>query len=49
MPKNPKKDNPEQSKYFVKTAKELATDKSGKAFERAFQKLAPAKKPVKAK
>ncbi len=49
VPKSPKKDNPRQSKYFMKTAKELATDKSGKVFERAFKKLAPVKKPVKAK
>ncbi len=45
MPKRVKKDDPEQSKRFVETAKELDADKSGKKFDRAFKAINPTKKP----
>ncbi|MFT3806456.1 hypothetical protein [Arenimonas sp.] len=41
--KKPKPDDPEQSKRFEETAKELGVDESGKAFEKAMKKVA--KKP----
>jgi hypothetical protein len=45
VPRKPatKPDNPEQSKRFIEKARELETDKSGKAFERAFKKIVPSK------
>ena len=45
MPRKPapKPDDPEQSKRFTETARELETDETGKKFERAFKKIAPAK------
>jgi hypothetical protein len=41
MPRKPKPppDDPEQSKRFIKAARELGTDETGKAFERAFKKV----------
>ncbi len=44
MPKRVKKDDPEQSKRFVETAKELDADKSVKKFDRAFKAITPVKK-----
>jgi len=33
-------DDPEQSKRFIETAKEIGTDESPEAFERAFGRVA---------
>jgi hypothetical protein len=43
MPRKPaaKPDDPEQSKRFIETAKELGVDESPKAFERLFRKVVP--------
>jgi hypothetical protein len=38
-----KPDDPEQSRRFEEKARELGADESGKSFERAFKKIAPAK------
>jgi hypothetical protein len=38
------KDNPEQSRRFEETARELGVDESGKTFERVFKTVLP-KKP----
>lgn len=35
----------EQSELFIKTARELGVDETGEEFERAFAKIAPAKRP----
>ena len=35
----PKPDDPEQSKRFIKAAREYGTDETGKAFERVFKKI----------
>ncbi len=43
----PKEDNPEQSRRFEEKARELGSDESGKAFERAFKKVVPAQKKKK--
>ena len=42
MTKNtrPKKDDPEQSKRFVETAKKVKAEKGGKAFEKAMATIA---------
>lgn len=37
--KKPKMDNPEQSKRFVETARELGVDESGESFERIVRNL----------
>ena len=34
-----KKDDKEQSRRFVETAKELGADESGRSFSRAFKKI----------
>jgi len=39
-------DNPEQSKRFIETAKEIGTDESAEAFERVFGKVVGAKPGV---
>jgi hypothetical protein len=41
MPRKPKPppDDPEQSKRFIKAARELGTDETGEAFERVFKKV----------
>jgi hypothetical protein len=39
----PKPDNPEQSKRFVETAREIEADETGEAFRRAFAKIVPTK------
>jgi hypothetical protein len=36
-------DNPEQSRRFEEKARELGSDESGKAFEKAFKKIAQRK------
>jgi hypothetical protein len=44
--RKPKPDDPEQSKRFEQTAKELGVDESGKSFQRVFKKLvAPKARP----
>jgi hypothetical protein len=40
----PRQDDPEQSKRFVEMARELGRDETGEEFERAFKKVAPAKR-----
>ena len=47
MAKKRKRDDPEQSKQFVKKARELGSNESGELFERAFNKIAPTKRPKK--
>lgn len=42
----PKPDDPEQSKRFIKAAREHGTDETGKAFERVFEKVARQKPSV---
>jgi hypothetical protein len=44
-PPSPKPDDPEQSKRFVETAREIEADESGEAFRRAFRKIVPPKSP----
>lgn len=39
----PKPDDPEQSKRFVETARELEADETGEAFRRAFEKIVPSR------
>jgi hypothetical protein len=39
----PKPDNPEQSKRFIDTAKEIQTDEDPEAFDRAFEKVGRSK------
>ena len=36
-----KPDDPEQSKRFVETAREIKADEAGEAFQRAFEKIVP--------
>jgi hypothetical protein len=45
MPRKPapKPDDPEQSKRFIEKAREIETDETKEAFERAFKKLVPSK------
>jgi hypothetical protein len=40
---NPKPDDPEQSKRFIETARQMEADESGEAFRRAFEKIVPSK------
>ena len=42
--KNPMTDA-ERSRRFIETARELEADETGEAFERAFKKIVPPKKP----
>jgi ribosomal protein L20A (L18A) len=46
MPKKrePKPDNPEQSKRFIETAKEVGADEDEEALERVFTKIASPKR-----
>jgi hypothetical protein len=41
-----KNEQKEQSKKFVQKARELGCDEDPKAFERAFSKIVPPKKPA---
>ena len=41
-PPAPKMTKREQSERFIKTARELGVDESGKEFERLFEKVSPA-------
>ena len=45
MPRKPKptRDDPEQYKRFLETAKKVEADKNPEAFERAFKKVVKAK------
>jgi hypothetical protein len=43
---NPKPDDPEQSKRFIETARQIEADESGDAFRRAFEKIVPQKSPI---
>jgi hypothetical protein len=43
----PKPDDPEQSKRFIETAEQVGADRHEEALERAFKKIAPAKKQTK--
>ena len=45
--KKRKRDDPEQSKQFVKKARELGSDESGKAFDRAINSIVLPKKKRK--
>jgi hypothetical protein len=46
MPRKPKPppDDPEQSKRFIKAAREIGTDESPEAFERVFKKIVSPKR-----
>jgi hypothetical protein len=49
---NPPPDDPKQSKRFIEAAREIGTDESPEAFERAFKKIVgapriPANRPVR--
>jgi hypothetical protein len=44
---NTKPDDPEQSKRFVETAREIEADESGEAFQRALERIVPPKVPDK--
>jgi hypothetical protein len=44
-----KPDNPEQFERFVEAARKAGVDESGEAFERAFDKIVPARKPSRQK
>lgn len=47
-PKTPRKrkpDNPEQFERFVEAARKAGVDESGEAFERAFDRIAPPRRP----
>ena len=37
--KTPKKDDPEQSKRFVETARKLGSDQSGAGFDKALESI----------
>jgi len=39
----PKPDDPEQSRRFVKAARQIEADETGEAFRRAFEKIVPPK------
>lgn len=41
------RDTRPQSERFIEAAKKSGADESGKAFERALKKIAPAKRPKK--
>lgn len=42
-------DDPEQSKRFIEAARELSTDETGKAFERAFKRVALTRRQARRK
>lgn len=42
----PKRDDPEQSKRFEETAREVEADESGKDFQRAIKAVVPTKRPT---
>jgi hypothetical protein len=45
----PKKRDPEQSRRFKEAARDLGVDESGEAFERAFKKIVPPRRPTAGK
>jgi hypothetical protein len=47
--RNRKPDNPEQFKRFVEVARKAGVDESGEAFERALEKIIPARQPTKSR
>jgi hypothetical protein len=51
MPRKPKPkpDDPAESKRFIELARELECDERPEAFDRAFRKIVPAKKPSSGK
>jgi hypothetical protein len=44
MGKEPKRDDPEQSKRFIDTAREVGADETEEGAERAFKKVVPSKR-----
>jgi hypothetical protein len=44
MKKAPKRDDPDQSKRFEETARELGVDESGRKFKRAVKAVVPKKR-----
>jgi len=42
---NPKPDNPEQSKRFIETARQIEADETGEAFRRALDNIILPKTP----
>jgi len=51
MAKKPKAVRPKektQAERFVETARQIGADETGKAFERAFEKIVPPKRPASA-
>jgi len=47
VPQKPKRDDSEQSKRFVDSAKEIQADETGEAFRRALEKIVSPTKPVR--
>jgi hypothetical protein len=45
--KNPKPDDPEQSKRFIEAARQTEVDETGEAFRQVFEKIVPPKNPPK--
>ena len=43
---NPPRDDPEESKRFMETAREIGADESPEAFERVIKKVIPQKPPT---
>jgi hypothetical protein len=39
-------DDQKQSQRFIETAREIGADETGEAFERAFKKIVPPKRPA---
>ena len=46
---NSQPDDPEQSKRFIETAREIGTDESPEAFDRAFKKVVSSRRATKEK
>jgi len=44
-PKPKKRPDKDQAERFKNTARQIGADETGEAFERAFEKIVPAKKP----
>jgi hypothetical protein len=45
MPEKQKPDDPDQSKRFIDTARQQKADETEESADRAFNKVAPARKP----
>jgi hypothetical protein len=43
----PKPDDPEQSKRFIETARQIEADETGETFRRAFERIVPPKTSIR--